>query len=211
LEASIRKMIDAQQLIRAHTSTLDNLRQKLARGEKLTNLAEKYRTGVGDVSALYGQKTTRQKYGREEGYFKFREGIWQGLNGDDNPMPPDFVTQDLDREQGDPADDSDEEIAIGGQTQLLKCPLTLRFLTSALTSKKCKHSYSSEAIKQYLADGRGPKHCPATGCDQYVSIEDLEENRQLERMARRAEQAEREREQGLDEDGIEDVDESLVM
>ncbi|KZO92654.1 hypothetical protein CALVIDRAFT_601300 [Calocera viscosa TUFC12733] len=209
LEASIRKIIDAQHLIRAHTTTLDDLRQKLLRKEKLSDIAEKYTDGVTSSNQAYQQKTTRQKYIKEDSYFKFREGVWQGQNGDNDAMPPDFIRKALEHENGDDGESSDDEIAIGGQTQLLKCPLTLRYLTACLTSKKCKHSYSRDAILQYL-DG-GQDSCPATGCDQRVTREDLEENRQLEKMAKRAQQREREADQGLDDEPVEDVDDSMVL
>ncbi|KZT60666.1 hypothetical protein CALCODRAFT_480556 [Calocera cornea HHB12733] len=209
LETSIRRMIDAQNLIRAHTDTLDGLRKQLQARKELSNIAEMYAEGVEERYAVYEGKTTRQKYAKEQSYSAFREGVWAGQEGDDNAMPPDFLAKELEREEGDDGGSDEDEIAVGGQTQLLKCPLTLRFLTSCLTSKKCHHSYSREAILDYLRAGN--INCPAHGCDQQVAREDLEENKKLERDARRAEQREREADQGLDEEPVEDVDDSMVL
>ncbi|EJU03289.1 hypothetical protein DACRYDRAFT_106452 [Dacryopinax primogenitus] len=209
LESAIRKMIDVQQRIRAHTATLDGLRQRIAQGEKLADLTELYTQGAQEKWEVWEGKTARQRYGKDEGYFQFRDGVWQGQNGDDNAMAPDFITKELEREDGDLADE-DEDIFVGGNTQQLKCPLTLRYLTSCLTSTKCKHSYSREAILQYLPP-QGGKQCPATGCDVLVSRAELVEDKDKERRARRAEEKEREGHLGLDEEPVEEMDDSVVL
>jgi len=80
------------------------------------------------------------------------------------------------------ASDDDDDIEVGGVTQDFKCPLTLTPLQNPMTSKVCKHSFSGDSIREYLA--RGVKRCPAAGCNKKITLSDLREDKALERKAR---------------------------
>lgn len=67
---------------------------------------------------------------------------------------------------------------------------------STNSRKKCKHSFSGAAIREYLS--LGVKKCPATGCNQKIALTDLKEDKALERRAR--EHARREAMRADDED-----------
>jgi len=104
-------------------------------------------------------------------------------------------------EPGDVSDE-DDDIEVGGVTQDFKCPLTLTPLQDPLTSfvsfftfracpdfdritnsrKVCKHSFSGAAIREYLS--RGVKKCPAAGCNKKITLNDLKEDRALERKVK---------------------------
>ena len=119
-------------------------------------------------------------------------------------------------EPGDVSDD-DDDVEVGGVTQDYKCPLTLTPLQDPVTSyastftflslsginnifkkfrKVCNHSFSRASIREYLS--RGPKGCPATGCNKKISLADLKDDKALERRVR--EHARREAMRAEDED-----------
>jgi SUMO ligase MMS21 Smc5/6 complex component len=60
----------------------------------------------------------------------------------------------------------------------------------------CKHSFSGGAIREYLS--QGVKKCPAAGCNKKITLEDLKEDRALERRVK--EHARREAMRAEDED-----------
>lgn len=60
----------------------------------------------------------------------------------------------------------------------------------------CKHSFSGAAIREYLS--HGAKRCPATGCNKKITLEDLKEDKGLERRVK--DHARREAMRAEDED-----------
>lgn len=112
--------------------------------------------------------------------------------------------------------DDDDDVEVGGVTQDYKCPITLTPLQDPLTSyasllphchypglnhvenprKKCSHSFSGAAIREYLS--RGAQKCPAAGCNKRITLADLKEDRTLERRIK--EHARREAMRAEDED-----------
>ena len=68
--------------------------------------------------------------------------------------------------------------------------------------KLCGHSYSAEAIREYLGPNRTRyKDCPATGCRKQICLNDLEVDKDLARRAKEAARRERAREEDSDDDG----------
>ena len=68
--------------------------------------------------------------------------------------------------------------------------------------KLCGHSYSAEAIREYLGPSRTRyKDCPATGCRKQICLNDLEVDKDLARRAKEAARRERAREEDSDDDG----------
>ncbi|KAF8525404.1 hypothetical protein JB92DRAFT_3093644 [Gautieria morchelliformis] len=109
-----------------------------------------------------------EKYAKHADYFKFRDRVWE-VNHED-AMPP--LGDLLPREDGD--SDVESDIEFGGMTQDYNFPLTLMPLTDPLTSKTCRHSFSATPIREYIATGGGRMKCPATGCNENLTLNDLE-------------------------------------
>jgi len=103
------------------------------------------------------------------------------------------LQQTIPREDGDD-DDADDDILIGGATHDYKCPLTLKLLEDPVTSEKCKHSFSREAIHSLFANDRTTR-CPATGCRAGLTKADLKTNKDLAQRVKVYARRLREREQ----------------
>lgn len=147
----------------------------------------------------------------------------QEVQHPDQPMPP--VSEFFEREDGDDSDE-DEDIVMGGVTQDYKCPLSLTIMVDPLTSyvlltpisspysaantvsrKTCGHSFSSEAIRQYLGNSlTNRKKCPTTGCNKVISLDDFRADRELAKKAREAARRERMREEEEGSGGEEIID-----
>ena len=84
--------------------------------------------------------------------------------------------------------ESDDEIAIAGQTISTRCPLTLQEFKEPLTSKLCPHSFEKSAIMSLIKEqrpmtaGRGRPvpavwtptvQCPVPGCHKVLGEADL--------------------------------------
>ncbi|PAV17253.1 hypothetical protein PNOK_0731700 [Pyrrhoderma noxium] len=204
-DAIMRELLDLQHELKSHNECIVELSNEIARGEEINNVVERYKSGVEDRISTWNSKTARQKYAKDEFYIKFRQDIYE-VHHPDEGMPP--LTELMSREEGDD-DDEDEDIEIGGVTQSYTCPLTLTILTNPLTSSLCQHSFSAEAIREYL--GQNPsvkKKCPAAGCNQKLNLNDFKPDKELEKRIKlhiRREQ----RRQAEAESGAEDVDEII--
>ncbi|KZS90497.1 hypothetical protein SISNIDRAFT_488374 [Sistotremastrum niveocremeum HHB9708] len=197
LNTLMRDMINLHKEVQIREKTVDNLRQRVLRGEEITDVLDQWRTNTDQQIEAYHALTSRQKFAKNDAYSKYWSGVWEAKHQD--AMPP--ITAFLPREDGDEEDDEDE-IEIGGVTQDYKCPLTLTLLVEPMTSKKCKHSFSKAAILEYL--GRGTKRCPAAGCNKELRAVDLEEDEDLARRTKEAAKRE-ERRREEEEDQIMDV------
>lgn len=55
-------------------------------------------------------------------------------------------------------------------------------MCSLLTDRtKCPHSFSGDAIREYLKAGAKP--CPVSGCSKQLSLDDLQEDEGLQKRA----------------------------
>ncbi|KAI0372159.1 hypothetical protein BV20DRAFT_991662 [Pilatotrama ljubarskyi] len=196
VDTLMRDLLDTEHELVTHEAVLEGLHQKLARNEKIEGVTDKYEQGVREHLDQYRHKTARQKYAKNDHYQKFKQTVYE-VQHPDTAMPP--LTDLIPREEGDDSDD-DDDLQIGGVTQDYKCPLSLTILVDPLTSKLCGHSYSAEAIKDYLGHSRARrKECPATGCKKQISLADLEPNKELAKRAKEAARRERAREEDSDD------------
>ncbi|TBU43587.1 hypothetical protein BD309DRAFT_864000 [Dichomitus squalens] len=195
IDALMRELLDTEQHLNAHEQALDEIHQRLMRGDKIAGVAEAYEKGVQEKVRTYKAKTSRQKYAKSDNYTKFKQAVYE-VHNPDTAMPP--LVDLIPREEGDDSDDEDD-VQIGGITQDYKCPLTLTHLIDPLTSKLCGHSYSAAAIREYLGKG-GRKECPATGCKKMLALSDLEADPALAKRAKEAARRERARESDEDDD-----------
>ncbi|KDQ62282.1 hypothetical protein JAAARDRAFT_95963, partial [Jaapia argillacea MUCL 33604] len=190
LDIIMRDLIDVENEMISHESTLEALHQEVLQGESIDDISHRYEKGVKSRLTEYRKKTTRQKYSKSQDYAKFKQAIFEVQNPD-TAMPP--VTDFLPKEDGDVSDDDD--IEIGGMTQDYRCPLTLTTFVNPMTSQVCGHSFSGDAIKEFFKHNRTvPKPCPASGCRKSFTLADLKVDKDLERRAkaaaRRAQRAE---------------------
>ncbi|CAL1713130.1 unnamed protein product [Somion occarium] len=201
LEATMKRLIDTENELSVHETVLNELREKIALGEEVSNVVERYQTGVQEKMAEYKKRTARQKYGKHDQYNKYRQAVFE-VQHPDTAMPP--VTEFLPREAGDDSDD-DDDIQVGGVTQDYKCPLTLTILVDPLTSSVCGHSFSANAIREYMA-GKRSVQCPASGCHKMLALADLKPDQELAKKARDAARRERARETSDDSEDDEVIE-----
>lgn len=194
IDSLMRELLDTEQHLNAHEQTLDEIHQKLHKGEEIAGVIDVYEQGVQEKMDVYKTKTSRQKYAKSDNYSKFKQAIYE-VHHPDTAMPP--LTDLIPREEGDDSDDEDD-VQIGGITQDYKCPLSLTHLVDPLTSKRCGHSYSAAAIRDYLRGGS--KQCPATGCNKMLVLSDLEVDKGLAKRAKEAARRERAREEDSEDD-----------
>ena len=73
--------------------------------------------------------------------------------------------------------------------------------------KTCGHSFSAEAIRQYLGNSRtNRKKCPTSGCNKVISLDDFKANKELAKKAKEAARRERMREEEEEDMGEEIID-----
>jgi len=189
MDVAMRRLIDAETEIQAHATALSAIEESIQRGS-LSQVAPavEYERIVKVKTTEYGKKTARQKYAKNNDYQAFHEAIWEARSSGD-PMAP--LAQTIPREDGDDEDD-DDDIVVGGATQDYKCPITLRLFVDPVTSAKCPHSFSHEAIYSMF---RVPEiRCPQPGCQARFTKADLRPNKNLENRVKAFTRREKERE-----------------
>ncbi|GBE84954.1 predicted protein [Sparassis crispa] len=199
LDTTMRELIDADSELTAQEIVLNEINQKVNLKEDITDVVERYEREMKNKLNAYKNKTTRQKYAKNDDYVKFKSSIYEVQNPD-TAMPP--LTDMIPREDGDDSDD-DDDVQVGGITQDYRCPLTLTILVNPLTSMVCHHSFSADAIQEFL----GPSHtttkkCPASGCNKYICLNDLKDDKELAKKAKDAARRERMREDDSDEEDV---------
>jgi len=106
-------------------------------------------------------------------------------------------------------DSDDDDVVVGGVTQNYTCPLSLTVMVNPLTSEVCQHSFSENAIKEYLGSNRSvKKKCPAAGCSKLFGLSDLKPDKELERRVKAYDRRARRREAEADSD-MEDAGEVI--
>jgi SUMO ligase MMS21 Smc5/6 complex component len=118
-------------------------------------------------------RTQKNRYAKarlEREYEIFRKEIHEAGHDADEPMP------DITRYY----DDGDDELVVEQEKVSYKCPLTKDWLSDPVTSKKCNHSFSNEAIMALIrASAVSTILCPVPACGSHFSSRDLVRNPQL--------------------------------
>ncbi|XP_021924448.1 E3 SUMO-protein ligase NSE2-like isoform X2 [Zootermopsis nevadensis] len=87
------------------------------------------------------------------------------------------------------AEVGDDELMIMGSEVLNVDPITKQMMTDPIRIKQCGHTFERSSIMSLLKNRRHIK-CPLPGCVQkHVTVNDLEENRELKLQLGRALQA----------------------
>ncbi|KAF9454742.1 hypothetical protein P691DRAFT_194209 [Macrolepiota fuliginosa MF-IS2] len=175
IDKYMRESLDLIGVMKAHAGALTSVRQKGLQGEEIANAGDCYTTAVQVNLASYKNKTTRQKYAKQEAYVAFRSRIWESQHPG-TPMPP--ITEQIPREQGDNSDE-DDDLEIGGVTQNYLCPITLTLLDDPYTSTVCGHSFSGAAIRATFRTPSALNKCPAAGCAKSFRLADCKSDKGL--------------------------------
>ncbi|KIJ64447.1 hypothetical protein HYDPIDRAFT_28392 [Hydnomerulius pinastri MD-312] len=198
VDAIMKELLDIDQEMLSHEQTLNGIHNKLVRGEQVDDVMETYEKEVKHKMTEFRNKTTRQKYASTDAYVQFKQGIYEVQNPG-LAIPP--INDLVPREDGDASDD-DDELEIGGVTQDYKCPITLVILENPMTSEVCKHSYSEVAIRDYLKSARGGKPCPASGCNNKITMDQLKADKDLEKRVKLAARRAQRQEEDSDADEV---------
>lgn len=81
----------------------------------------------------------------------------------------------------------------------ISCHKVLGHISDYVNRRVCKHSFSKAAIREYLSNV-ARKQCPTSGCNQFLGLGDLYDDKALKRKVQEASRRERMRESD-DEDG----------
>ncbi|KAG9087341.1 hypothetical protein FS749_002986 [Ceratobasidium sp. UAMH 11750] len=199
IKASLLELLDMQHISALHLDALDaDVRKPVGSGRKIVDPASIFDAGMEQRIDTYKSQTARQKYAKSKAFKTFVEAIWE--SGHSEAMPP--VIQFLPREDGD-AEDSDDDMEVGGVTQDYKCPITLQIYTNPLTSTVCGHTFSAEGIKEFLK-GKSSDKCPGTGCNQRISMSVLKLDRGIQKKSIAAKRRAEQNEEGETDSDIDD-------
>ncbi|KAM0746330.1 hypothetical protein T439DRAFT_384080 [Meredithblackwellia eburnea MCA 4105] len=187
LDREFKLLLDKIQEIDIRSEVLVDIKNQLAQEEEVRDIFNTYDESSKKALKTYTDSTSRHKYLNSKPYEGFRTGIWEALYGGRVPNLKKMIPA----EEGDP-EESDDEIEIGAQQNDFKCPITLVILRKAMSSEKCKHSFSHDAIKELLIN-KPPQSCPITGCSAKLAWSDMFEDTALQR---RVEQFKRKTEEG---------------
>ncbi|KAG9292277.1 hypothetical protein G9A89_009089 [Geosiphon pyriformis] len=165
LEAATQYLIDLENQLKVQKNVLESMRSRLARREPIPNLLDCYEKET--AQKIQESQTIPFRYEQHPGYNEFRQKIWEVKNPG-APMPQ---TSNLD----------DDEIVVSTAKQSLLCPITTMLFEDPVTSLKCRHSFSKNAILAHLSSAGGQARCPEPGCDKLITESDLKLDKSLAR------------------------------
>ncbi|CAO1631741.1 unnamed protein product [Sympodiomycopsis kandeliae] len=174
LDEAFCQVIDAIEEAKIRKAAMENVHDKVSRNQDVTDPVSIYKAYVDEHLTKYKNQTSRQKYLHREEYTGFKEQIWEAYNT--TAMPP--LIEQIPVEEGDNEQDEDDDFAVGGTILDFKCPITMAILENPVTCKKCKHSYSKEAMPDYFAR-QATVTCPKAGCVTKMSKSDLFDDKAL--------------------------------
>lgn len=184
-----------------------------------------FRKKLENEKIRYQSFSLTKRYAEDNDYRQFRKIIHDAQNPEDQvplphhsewfnegPAPQPGVTT---RAGANAEDDDDDDIAISRSTISTKCPLTLQEFKNPLTSKRCPHSFESEAILSMIGastvrlnnsaasrarGGDQAVQCPVSGCQEQLTRADLHTDAILARKIQRIQKARELEEEESDEE-----------
>ncbi|KAI8322242.1 hypothetical protein GQ54DRAFT_239128, partial [Martensiomyces pterosporus] len=175
LDSSLRQLLDSKRRLEMEMDLLT----KIASKTDLKDIEKEYKTAWSRTTGKYNRLSDAEKFGRDAKYREFREQIWD-VRHEGEPMPS--LSGDL---GGSAGESEGEDLVIAGARMTYKCPITATWLMDPVTSKICHHSFSREAILDYLRAHHGSCTCPVGGCAQTIRIQDIVPDKILERKLQR--------------------------
>eukprot|EP00026_Physarum_polycephalum_P007983 Phypoly_transcript_08056.p1 GENE.Phypoly_transcript_08056~~Phypoly_transcript_08056.p1 ORF type:complete len:232 (-),score=56.16 Phypoly_transcript_08056:190-885(-) len=167
LEETMKEYIELEETIKLHKAALAAVKRHI--NQENMKLGEAYKRARENDQEIPDYK----QHGK---YKEFRQKVWQVKHPND-ALP----------------DQEDEDIVeMHTQTENdFICPLTRKELEDPVKNIPCGHTYSREAIVDYMKKGkskRGKFPCPVAGCSGELTKETLEKDMELERQLRRNKQ-----------------------
>ncbi|KAJ1723899.1 hypothetical protein LPJ53_001808 [Coemansia erecta] len=171
VDQTLRSLIDTQQSLALEQRLISQAASSLD-----SETAEsQYSRGYERETRKYAAMDERERYGESVVYREFRQQLWD-LKHEGEPMPALFGG-----EEGEEDQEEEEELVFAGARITYKCPITATWLTDPVTSKKCKHSFSGDAIRALIRGQSGNAACPVVGCAHRITLRDLQQDAILER------------------------------
>ncbi|WVQ73179.1 hypothetical protein IAR50_002743 [Cryptococcus sp. DSM 104548] len=206
VEASLLKAFDQRVILRIRAEALDQLARHLLDGREYANIQAEYEKLSGPRIQEYQSKSQYAKFKKDREYADYKGELWARAHETACPPISTFLTKGPNDEA-----DSDDDIDIGGQTQNYRCPITLTLYQDAVTSSKCNHTYSKDAIINLITNSQRSKtvaKCPVTGCSIAISKADLQDNPALQKRANAFARRQQEKEDDKDDDAASIDDDS---
>ncbi|KAI9504918.1 zinc-finger of the MIZ type in Nse subunit-domain-containing protein [Coemansia spiralis] len=169
IDVAFRSLLDSQHQLELEQSLLS----KAATHQDPETAAAEYSSARDEMLAKYSKLSDSHKYGNNQQYCEFRQQLWD-LKHEGEPMPNLFGPA----EEGN---EDEDDLVIAGARLTYKCPITASWLTDPVTSKVCKHSFSRDAIVDYIRGHHGSCPCPVGGCSHRIQLRDLHQDKVLER------------------------------
>ncbi|GAA5977596.1 hypothetical protein JCM5350_002286 [Sporobolomyces pararoseus] len=179
LDKEFRTVLEKTKEMNIRQKVLHTIRQKVIQAHPVTNVWETFQQKSDQELQEFKSLSTREKFQKDKEYVGFITLVWEEFSGG-APMPniKKFLPREVDENGGEngqgaggEGESSDEELEIGAQSTDFRCPLTASILEDPYTSTECPHSYSGEAIKEYITKtGRGSIACPVAGCSKVLTL-----------------------------------------
>ncbi|EKD15282.1 uncharacterized protein L3040_001649 [Drepanopeziza brunnea f. sp. 'multigermtubi'] len=185
------------------------------RAEEVENVSavELLRKAKEDYANNYNSKSKTSRYASHNEYIGFKASVHDAQTQDSGAPAPPASTWFPDEapasgagsrrrrnnltDNTDNGDESDDDVVIASASEILKCPLTLRYFEEPYSNKKCKHTFEKQPILEYHRNNaiqfRGTEKivkCPQTGCDVMLALSDFRDDPAIMRKVQRAQRRE---------------------
>ncbi|KAJ9122329.1 hypothetical protein QFC22_001750 [Naganishia vaughanmartiniae] len=129
LEEKIKQLIDEIKVLECRIKALQQIHAELQENHEMEDIKGEIQRRFVKELGTYPQASDRTKYKNSEYYKTFKQTVWD-IRHEDEACPP--ISTFLEKGPDDPESD-DDDIEVGGTTQLFKCPLTLLPFEDAVT------------------------------------------------------------------------------
>ncbi|KAI8374992.1 zinc-finger of the MIZ type in Nse subunit-domain-containing protein [Choanephora cucurbitarum] len=177
LDERFKRLIDLSNQLHCHKNTMDQLKTRIDRGEKVKDIAGHYEKEK-DVQSNKIAADESKKFYRNNSYLAFRQLLWT-IHHPDEEMPSLVETTE------------EDDIVMGPSKISLKCPLTTTWFEDPMTSIICKHTFSKSAIFS-LFRHQNAIPCPIPGCNRPVQRASLKPDDLMAERVKRAKEREKE-------------------
>lgn len=177
---------------------------------------EAFRSKLENAETRYQSHSLADRYAENPDYVGFRQLVHDARNPDgdvriphasewfpEGDIPAPGITARARANVQDEDNEEDDDIAIARATISTKCPLTLAEFKNPVSSKKCQHSFESDAIMEMIRNSatRGSVQCPVPGCKEVLGKSDLHVDQVLLRQIKRLQHAKELEEEDAEDDG----------
>ncbi|KAK9478344.1 zinc-finger of the MIZ type in Nse subunit-domain-containing protein [Lipomyces japonicus] len=197
LETELKAVIDLRAAVidglpSAATQALQN-----ATGGPGLNIGDEYLSNFTQWDIKRRDLTDSKKYPSEDAFVDFRRAVWETAY-DDEEMPdlikwfdrdgktiPITRLHDGGNNNGN-NDDDDDDMVVAQEKKSYRCPLTMQYFDDPVTSVRCKHSFSRQAIMSMFSKNYANEiGCPVAGCNKFLRKEDLQTDNGLARKVQK--------------------------